>query len=109
MNRAVAALSVTPEFLLIDGNRFYPSIVDIPFECFVKGDGRLAPIAAASILAKTHRDQYIEELAVQYPEYGWAENKGYPTAKHRKAVEQFGLTPLHRKTFHLKEHQLELF
>jgi ribonuclease HII len=77
--------------------------------CFVKGDGRFSPIAAASILAKTHRDQYIEELAEQYPQYGWRENKGYPTEQHRKAVAEFGLSPFHRKTFRVKEQQLELF
>ena len=108
MNRADEQLSVTPEFLLIDGNRFYPA-TNIPYVCFVKGDGRFSPIAAASILAKTHRDQYIEELAEQYPQYGWRENKGYPTEQHRKAVAEFGLSPFHRKTFRVKEQQLELF
>lgn len=98
MTRAVEALKITPEFLLIDGNRF-KSKLEIPFECIVKGDGKYTSIAAASVIAKCHRDTYITELGAKYPEYEWAGNKAYPTAKHKVAIHKFGLTPYHRKTF----------
>lgn len=98
MTRAVEALSVTPEFLLIDGNRF-KSTLEIDFECIVKGDGKYMSIAAASILAKCHRDSYITELSKKYPEYQWSKNKAYPTATHRRAIEKHGITPHHRLTF----------
>lgn len=100
MNRAVAALRVQPELLLIDGNRFIP-VHPIPFHCIVKGDARFLSIAAASILAKTARDNYMEEMAQRYPQYGWQHNKGYPTQAHREAIRTFGSTPLHRKSFRL--------
>lgn len=98
MHRAVAQLQLKPELLLIDGNRFakYPGI---PHECMVKGDGRFLSIAAASVLAKTHRDAYMMDLAGQYPEYRWEENKGYPTAAHREAILRYGVTEHHRRTF----------
>lgn len=108
MTSAVEALAVRPQFLAIDGNRFR-SRLDLPFECVVKGDGRYADIAAASVLAKTHRDEYMEHLAAEYPQYGWSRNKGYPTREHRLAVRRYGLTPYHRVTFNADIVQLELF
>lgn len=100
MHRAIAQLERTPEALLIDGNRFKP-YTSIPFYCVVKGDSIFSSIAAASILAKTERDHYMQEMAVQYPEYGWEQNKGYPTAAHRLAIKQYGPSPLHRMSFRL--------
>ncbi|MDH6308441.1 ribonuclease HII [Dysgonomonas sp. PFB1-18] len=107
MQRAVAALKVRPQHLLIDGNRFR-KYEDIPHTCVVKGDGKLLPIAAASILAKTYRDDYMMELHEKYPLYNWNHNKGYPTKKHRTAIKEHGVTPFHRLTFNLTEKQLEL-
>ena len=107
MHRAVAKLSVLPESLLIDGNRFTP-YPDIPHTCIVKGDGKYLSIAAASILAKTYRDDYMLQLADEFPEYGWAQNKGYPTRAHREAISKYGITPYHRKTFTLLPEQLTL-
>ncbi|AFC25297.1 ribonuclease HII [Saprospira grandis] len=100
MHRALDQLTITPELLLIDGNRFRP-YKEIPHHCMIKGDGRFLSIAAASILAKTHRDEYMLQQAEKYPEYGWSSNKGYPTKAHRAAIAQFGATPLHRKSFRL--------
>lgn len=100
MHRAIAALRIKPEFLLIDGNRFLP-FPDIPHECIVKGDGKMMSIAAASILAKTHRDEYMRRIHADFPQYGWDINKGYPTAAHRRAIEQFGATIHHRRSFRL--------
>jgi len=100
MHQAVDCLNIKPEFLLIDGNRFHKH--SIPHQCFVKGDGRFMSIAAASILAKTHRDEYMEQLHEQFPLYNWKKNKGYPTMDHRIALEKHGQTPFHRKSFHLK-------
>ena len=108
MNLAAARLDPRPEFLAIDGNRFR-SLFDIPFQCFVKGDGRFADIAAASILAKTHRDEFMYRIAEEYPMYGWKKNKGYPTREHRLAIREHGLTPHHRLTFKHEIGQLELF
>ncbi len=103
---AVQSLPAKPDFLLIDGNRFYNE-TDIPFQCFVKGDARYMSIAAASILAKTHRDEFMEQLHSQYPLYGWDRNKGYPTAEHYRAIEQHGITPHHRRSFNLyRQHTL---
>lgn len=101
MTRAVESLCITPELLLIDGNRF-KSRLTIPFHCMIKGDGRYASIAAASVLAKCHRDDYITLLGEEFPDYEWKKNKAYPTAKHRAAIEKIGLTPHHRFTFTLK-------
>lgn len=98
MHRAVDALCKTPEFLLIDGNRFHP-YKDIPHACIIKGDGKYLPIAAASILAKTHRDEHMLALHQDYPDYGWLRNKGYPTLQHRQVVAQQGPTPHHRVSF----------
>lgn len=98
MHRAVEKLSQKPEMLLIDGNRFKPYL-DIPYQCIIKGDGKIASIAAASILAKTYRDDYMLKLAETYPQYDWTSNKGYPTQKHRLAIQEHGPSPHHRKTF----------
>ena len=108
MNIAVANLQVAAQFLLIDGNRFYPA-TDLPYKCIVKGDGKYANIAAASVLAKTHRDEYMLRLHEEYPQYGWDRNKGYPTKEHRLAIREHGLTPYHRLSFNHLEGQLELF
>ena len=98
MTRAVESLSIKPEHLLIDGNRFKSKLL-IPFTTIVKGDGKMMSIAAASILAKTYRDDYMNKIAEEYPAYDWLENKGYPTAKHRDAIAEHGITPYHRLTF----------
>ena len=100
MHRALDALTVRPEHILVDGNRFR-KYNDIPHTTVVKGDATYMSIAAASILAKTHRDDLMERLAEEYPEYGWAVNKGYPTKAHRAAIAQYGPTPHHRRTFRL--------
>lgn len=109
MQRAVRRLSVRPEFLLVDGNRFYPMPEKIPFQCVVKGDATYASIAAASVLAKTWRDEYMTQLAKEYPQYGWDHNMGYPTPDHIAAILEFGFTPHHRKSFHLKQLEPTLF
>ena len=98
MTRAIEALNVKPEHLLIDGNRFKSKLL-IPFTTIVKGDGKMMSIAAASVLAKTYRDDYMNKIAEEYPQYDWLENKGYPTAKHRDAIAQHGISPYHRLTF----------
>lgn len=100
MHRALDQLQLRPTALLIDGNRFV-AYQDIPHSCIIKGDGRYTAIAAASILAKTHRDAYMMDLHQQYPHYNWQENKGYPTAAHRAAIAQYGATPHHRRSFRL--------
>ena len=100
MHRAVSALKLRPQHLLIDGNRFRP-YEEIPHTTVVKGDGKYLSIAAASILAKTYRDDYMLRLAEEYPCYDWQHNKGYPTAKHRAAIAAHGATPYHRQTFNL--------
>lgn len=107
MHRAIDQLNIRPEFLLIDGNRFKP-YHDIPYECMIKGDGRFLSIAAASVLAKTYRDDFMNEIDQKYPEYGWRKSKGYPTKAHRKAISEFGITSYHRKTFRLLPDQLDL-
>jgi len=108
MHRAISNLKVDPEMLLIDGNRFTP-YQETPHVCIIKGDGKYLSIAAASIIAKTHRDQLMEEMAVQYPHYGWETNRGYPTIQHRAYIKGHGITPYHRKSFRLLPEQLELF
>lgn len=108
MHRAVDKLKIKPELLLIDGNRFKP-YTGISHECIIKGDGKYMSIAAASILAKTHRDRLMTKAALQYPGYGWETNAGYPTKKHRDAIRLLGITPLHRKSFRLLPEQSELF
>jgi ribonuclease HII len=107
MHRAIATLNTVPEFLIIDGNRFKP-YKKIKHQCIIKGDGKYLNIAAASILAKTFRDDFMLEQHQLYPEYNWQKNKGYPTADHRKAIEKYGLSPLHRKSFRQLSNQLEL-
>ena len=107
MHRAIDQLQVRPEHLFIDGNRFTP-YPDIKHTTVVKGDGKYLSIAAASILAKTYRDDYMDELAKEYPDYHWTENKGYPTKAHREAIRTIGITPYHRKTFTLLPEQLTL-
>ena len=106
MSLAVARLDPQPGFLAIDGNRFRTRL-DIPYRCIVKGDGKYADIAAASVLAKTHRDAFMERLAEEFPQYGWASNKGYPTREHRLAIRRYGLTPYHRLSFNHEIDQLE--
>lgn len=108
MHVALDMLKIKPELLIIDGNKFIP-YQDIPHECIVKGDGKYLSIAAASILAKTYRDEFMDRLALDYPEYDWIANKGYPTIKHRTAVIKYGPTPHHRKTFRVTDPQLKLF
>ena len=108
MSQAVRDLSVQPQFLAIDGNRFR-STLDLPYKCIVKGDGKYANIAAASVLAKTFRDEYMMRLDAEYPMYGWAKNKGYPTRDHRLAVREHGLSPYHRLSFNHEIDQLSLF
>ncbi|MCC6412781.1 MAG: ribonuclease HII [Saprospiraceae bacterium] len=110
MHKALDALTLRPEFILVDGNRFRPYAATTHL-CVVKGDGKYASIAAASILAKTHRDEYMTRLDAMYPHYNWSINKGYPTATHRNAIREYGPCEHHRKTFQLlpRGEQLELF
>jgi ribonuclease HII len=107
MNRAVQKLQIQPGHLLIDGNRFRPQ-TNIPFTCMIKGDGRFLSIAAASILAKTYRDDFMLSIHHEFPSYDWKTNKGYPTVKHRAAIASYGITKYHRKSFRLLNEQLEL-
>ena len=100
MHRALDQLKVRPEAIIVDGNRFKP-YQDLPHTTIVKGDGKYLAIAAASILAKTYRDDYMNKLAEEYPQYDWLSNKGYPTKKHREAIKQFGITPYHRRSYNL--------
>lgn len=100
MHRALDALKVKPEAIIVDGNRF-KKYQDLPHTTIVKGDGKYQAIAAASILAKTHRDEYMEELAKEYPYYGWEKNAGYPTKAHREGIKQHGISPYHRKSYNL--------
>lgn len=108
MHRALDQLTVRPQAIIVDGNRFKPyrsvvddHVVNIPHTTIVKGDGKYLSIAAASILAKTYRDDYMDGLAAEYPQYDWLSNKGYPTKKHREAIRQYGITPYHRKSFNM--------
>lgn len=107
MHRAIEKLTIKPEFLVIDGNRFKP-YKNIKHQCIVKGDAKYLNIAAASVLAKTFRDDFMKEQHSLFPEYNWHKNKGYPTADHREAIEKYGLTSLHRKSFRQISTQLEL-
>ena len=108
MQRAVRRLGIKPEFLLIDGNRFKP-FDGYRYQCIVKGDAKFASIAAASVLAKTYRDEHMRQLAEQYPQYGWERNMGYPTKEHIEAIRMHGYTPHHRKSFNVKELEPTLF
>ena len=107
MHRAIEQLTCTPELLLIDGNRFKP-YPNIQHKCIIKGDGKFLSIAAASILAKTYRDEFMFEAHKKFPDYAWDKNKGYPTKAHREAIKKMGTTPLHRMTFRLLPEQLTL-
>lgn len=107
MHRALDQLSVRPEAIIVDGNRFTP-YHDLPYTTVIKGDGKFQAIAAASILAKTFRDDYMNKLAEEFPQYDWASNKGYPTKKHREAIRRYGPTPYHRMSYNLLGTQ-ELF
>jgi len=108
MERAIEQLKVRPELLLIDGDRFKTK-TEIPFECIIKGDGKYLSIAAASILAKTYRDDFMRQLALEFPGYGWETNVGYPTRAHREGLREMGSTPHHRMSYQLLPNQLELF
>ncbi|CAM1344763.1 ribonuclease HII [Tenacibaculum amylolyticum] len=107
MHRAIEALKVQPEFIIVDGNKFKP-YKDIPHETIVKGDGKYMSIAAASVLAKTYRDEFMEKIHKEFPNYHWKKNKGYPTKQHREAIREFGATKYHRKSFRLLPEQLEI-
>lgn len=107
MHRALDAMTQAPSFILVDGNRFNP-YPNIGHECIVKGDGKYMSIAAASILAKTHRDEYMAKIHEEFPMYNWKKNKGYPTKEHREAIKQYGLSPYHRKSFRQLPEQLTL-
>ena len=100
MHLAIKKLKETPQYIIVDGNKFYP-YKEVPYKCIVKGDGKYQNIAAASILAKTYRDDYMRKIEHEFPEYGWNKNKGYPTVTHRKAIEKFGITEHHRNSFKL--------
>ena len=108
MHKALEMLNIQPEFVLVDGNRFKP-YQKLPHECVIKGDGKYFSIAAASILAKTYRDDFMHKLSEEHPQYEWSKNKGYPTVKHREAVLAYGMSPYHRKTFRITNPQLNLF
>lgn len=108
MHRALDMLKTPAEYIIVDGNKFVP-YQTLPHSCIVKGDGKYLSIAAASILAKTYRDEYMHNIAAEHPEYDWLSNKGYPTIKHRNAILELGLTPHHRKTFRVTDPQLRLF
>lgn len=107
MHRALDQLSVCPQAVIIDGNRFKP-YGDLPYTTIVKGDGKYQAIAAASILAKTFRDDYMARLDAEYPMYGWCKNKGYPTREHREAIRQHGISPYHRRSYNLLGSELSL-
>ncbi|MGB5238785.1 MAG: ribonuclease HII [Flavobacteriaceae bacterium] len=106
MHQALEDLHTQPEFIIVDGNRF-KSFKEIPFECIIKGDSKFQNIAAASVLAKTYRDAYMERLHEEFPLFNWKKNKGYPTSEHRDAIRKYGITPYHRKSFRLLPEQLE--
>ncbi|MBU3822661.1 ribonuclease HII [Flavobacteriaceae bacterium XHP0103] len=107
MHKSIESLNTAPEFIIVDGNKFKP-FKNIPFETIIKGDGKYMSIAAASVLAKTHRDAYMNAIHEEYPMYNWKKNKGYPTAEHREAIKKYGITKYHRKSFRLLPEQLKL-
>jgi ribonuclease HII len=107
MHQSIERLQIAPEFIIVDGNRFKP-FKKIPFETIVKGDSKFLSIAAASVLAKTYRDDYMERIHEEFPMYNWKQNKGYPTKEHREAIKEFGVTKYHRKSFKLLPEQLAL-
>lgn len=108
MHKALDSLRLKAEYIIVDGNRFIP-YQQVPHSCVIKGDGKYLSIAAASILAKTYRDEYMDTIASDYPAYDWLNNKGYPTVRHRTAVLEYGVTPHHRKSFRITDPQLKLF
>lgn len=107
MHRAIAKLDTTPTFIIVDGNKFDPYL-EIPHKTIIKGDAKYQSIAAASILAKTYRDDFMQKIDAEFPEYNWKKNKGYPTKEHRNAIRQYGTTRYHRKSFKLLPEQLKL-
>lgn len=107
MQHCITQLTPRPEYIIVDGNRFKP-VEDIPHSCIIKGDGKYLSIAAASVLAKTYRDEYMERLHEEYPMYNWKKNKGYPTLEHREAIRKYGPTKYHRMSFQLLPSQLEM-
>lgn len=107
MHQCIDQLTNTPQFICVDGNRFQ-NYKNIPHECIIKGDGKYLNIAAASVLAKTYRDEYMTKIHEEYPMYNWKQNKGYPTIEHREAIKKYGITKYHRKSFRLLPEQLEL-
>jgi len=107
MQDCIRKLTPTPHYIIVDGNRFKP-VDDIPHTCVIQGDGKFLSIAAASVLAKTYRDEYMERLHQEYPMYNWKQNKGYPTLEHREAIRKYGTTPYHRMSFRLLPEQLEM-
>lgn len=107
MQRSIMKLKTKPDCIIVDGNRFKP-LDSIPHECIIKGDGKFLSIAAASVLAKTHRDEYMEKIHEEFPMYNWKKNKGYPTREHRAAIEKYGITKYHRKSFKLLPDQLKI-
>ncbi|WP_294820278.1 ribonuclease HII [uncultured Flavobacterium sp.] len=107
MQECIMQLNPAPHYIIVDGNRFKP-VNDIPYSCIVQGDGKYLSIAAASILAKTHRDEYMHRIHEEFPMYNWKSNKGYPTAEHREAIRKYGITKYHRKSFRLLPDQMEL-
>lgn len=107
MHRAIAQLKTTPEFIIVDGNKF-KNYKEIPHKTIVKGDSKYLSIAAASVLAKTYRDEYMEKIHLEFSDYNWQKNKGYPTKEHREAIRNFGVTKYHRKSFKLLPEQLKL-
>lgn len=107
MHKCIENLNPVPEFIIVDGNRF-KNFKEVPHECIIKGDGKFLSIAAASILAKTCRDEFMTRIHEEYPMYNWKQNKGYPTVEHREAIKKYGVTKYHRKSFKLLPEQLEL-
>ncbi|MBN9283258.1 MULTISPECIES: ribonuclease HII [unclassified Flavobacterium] len=107
MQHCITRLSPVPEYIIVDGNRFKP-VNDIPYSCIVKGDSKYLSIAAASVLAKTYRDEYMNRIHEEFPMYNWKQNKGYPTVEHREAIQKYGITKYHRKSFRLLPEQLKL-
>ena len=107
MQESILKLNPKPEYIIVDGNRFKP-VLDIPHSCIVKGDAKFMSIAAASVLAKTYRDEYMNRIHEEYPMYNWKQNKGYPTQEHREAIRKYGVTKYHRMSFRLLPEQLKL-
>ncbi|MEY4963865.1 MAG: hypothetical protein RLZZ323_1184 [Bacteroidota bacterium] len=107
MQESILKLSPQPEYIIVDGNRFKP-VLDIPHSCIVKGDAKFMSIAAASVLAKTYRDEYMNRIHEEFPMYNWKQNKGYPTQEHREAIQKYGVTKYHRMSFRLLPEQLKL-